>query len=147
MADAAASNILKLLVLTPTKRVAEATAENIYFPTSQGIVGILPAHAALVCQVGTGVLHYTKDNVTSFMTVSGGVAEVKDNVVTLLVDRAEEASTIDIKRADKSLERAQQRLSGMGKGGSAVDMDRAIAAEARARARLEAASSFKHRKS
>jgi F-type H+-transporting ATPase subunit epsilon len=131
------TNELKLIVLTPSKKLVEAACDDVYFPSSEGVLGILPGHAALVTQVGTGVLHYTHDNMTSFLTVMGGVAEVRENVVTLLVDVAEDASTIDLARAEKALERSHQRLAGKDQE---IDMPRAMVSAARAKARIDAAT-------
>ena len=138
------ANELRLVVLSPSKRLVDTTAEEIYFPSAYGVLGILPGHALLVCQLGTGILHYDKNKSTAFMTISGGVAEVRDNTVTLLVDVAEDASNIDVGRAEKALQRARELLG----GGSVatVDMDRAAAAESRAVARIEAATRTNTRK-
>lgn len=155
MADMQTTNELKLVVLTPTKRVVDAVCDNVYFPSTGGILGVLPGHTSLVCQVGTGVVHYTRGNSTAFLTVAGGVAEVFNNQVSLLVDIAEDAAAIDIERAQKALQRARDRLAGIEPNGSAtlgaasaaakaaaeLDMNRAAAAEARALARIEAAAS------
>lgn len=133
----AGTNKIKFSILTPQKRVLEAIADAVYFPTTQGVVGVLPAHAPMMCHVGTGILHYDHDNMTSFLSISGGVAEVKENVLTLLVDAAEDAPGIDVGRAQKALERARKRLS---ETGDTIDSERAMASERRAMARLEAAS-------
>lgn len=137
MADRQASGSLRLVVLTPTRKLVDATAEEVYFPSTLGRLGILPGHAALVCQVGTGVLYYNNGGTTSFMAVSGGVADVKDNVVTLLVDVAEDAAAIDMARAEKAKARAQARLSGKE---ADADLHTAAHDEARAVARIEAAT-------
>lgn len=137
--DKVPSNQVKVTVLTPAKKVLEAVGSAVYFPTTQGVVGILPGHAPLLCQVGTGVLHYDHENMSSFLAVSGGMAEVRDNKVTLVVDAAEEAATIDLERAQKALERARRRLAAS-KDDVNLDIQRAIAAEHRSLARIEAAA-------
>ena len=135
--DKVPSNQVKVTVLTPSRRVVEATASAVYFPTTRGSVGILPGHAPLMCQVGTGVLHYDLENSTAFLAICGGMAEVRDNKVTLVVDVAEEAATIDVERAQKALERARRRL-GAAKEEAKLDIQRAISSEHRALARIEA---------
>lgn len=130
------ANQIKVTVLTPARKVLEAVGHAVYFPTTQGTVGILPGHAPLMAQVGTGVLHYEHENMSSFLSISGGLAEVRDNNVTLIVDAAEEAATIDVNRAQKALERARKRLSTTSKE-ETLDVQRAIYAEHRAMARIE----------
>lgn len=134
-----AANALRLVVLTPSKRLLDVVASAVYFPSAQGKLGILPGHAALVCQLGTGVLHYEHDNLVSFLSIAGGVGEVRDNVVTLLADVAEDSTVIDVSRAEKALQKARSVLAG-GSEVSFADMDVAAQAEARAMARLEAAT-------
>lgn len=139
MADSKAFGKLKLTVLTPAKRVVEALCDNVYFPTSQGIIGVLPGHIALVCEVGTGVLHFDHDNQTAFLSVSGGVAEVRNDEVNLIVDIAEDAAGIDVGRAERALQKARELLGGRGSG-TDEDLAKASEAEARALARLNAAN-------
>ena len=136
MADKQSGEV-KLVVLTPTRKLVDVVCDEVYFPSALGRLGILPGHAALVCQMGTGVLYYNHSGTTTFMSVSGGVADVKDNVVTLLVDVAEDATSIDVSRAEKALQRAQ-----LARAGRNVEVDVATAGhdEARALARIEAAT-------
>jgi len=128
---------VKLVVLTPTRKLVEVICDEVYFPSTLGRLGILPGHAALVCQIGTGVLFYSKDGITTFMSLSGGVADVHDNVVTLLVDIAEDGAGIDVARAEKALARAQTVLAGKV---PEADIHAAAYEEARAIARIEAAT-------
>jgi F-type H+-transporting ATPase subunit epsilon len=132
---------LQLTVLTPTRRLLDGVeCQAVYFPSSQGILGVLPDHTDLVCALGTGLVHYDSENVTSFLVVSGGVAQVSGRSVTLLADVAEDAASIDAGRAQRALERARERQAGKGEDLKVDDVHEAIAAEARAVARLEAAT-------
>ncbi|MEY4063818.1 MAG: hypothetical protein RIR26_26 [Pseudomonadota bacterium] len=132
---------LQLTVLTPTRRLIDGVScRAVYFPSSQGILGVLPEHTDLVCALGTGLVHYDSENVTSFLVVSGGVAQVSGRSVTLLADVAEDAASIDVARAQKALERARERQTGRGEALKVDDVHEAIAAEARAVARIEAAT-------
>lgn len=130
---------MKLTVLTPTKRLLDGVpCKTVYFPSAQGVLGILPEHTDLVCSLGTGIVFYDIENSTSFLTISGGIGQVTGDSVTLLADVAEEAASIDVGRAQRALERARQHLLGKGDARSAEDVDGAAAAEARALARIEA---------
>lgn len=138
-ATAAQSSDLRVVVLTPSRKVLDTQCDDVYFPTLQGILGVLPGHTSLVCQLGTGLIHYTRGNVTSFLTVSGGVAEVFNNTVTMLADVAEDPASIDSARAEKALQRARVRLAGVTAAGEdQLNMERASRAELRALARIEA---------
>lgn len=132
---------LQLTVLTPTRRLVESVGcTAVHFPSAQGVLGILPEHADLVCALGTGLVYFETDNVTSFLTISGGVAKVDGKSVTLLADVAEDAASIDVGRAQRALERARERLSSGGDNGTPEEVHEAVSAESRALARIEAAT-------
>jgi F-type H+-transporting ATPase subunit epsilon len=132
---------LRLTVLTPTRRLLEGVGcSAVHFPSAQGILGILPEHADLICALGTGLVYYETNNVTSFLTISGGVAKVDGKSVTLLADIAEDAASIDVGRAQRALERARAQLAGGGENGTLDEIHQAAAAQSRALARIEAAT-------
>jgi F-type H+-transporting ATPase subunit epsilon len=137
MADSKTARPITLQLLTPTRKILETTVSEVSIPGYHGEVGVLPSHAAFVCQLGFGVLSFLSAGTTQLYAVEGGVAEIRDDVVTVLADGAEEAAQIDAERARKALGRAQERLKGTA-GRESVDIDRASRAEARALARLEA---------
>jgi F-type H+-transporting ATPase subunit epsilon len=135
---------LSLLVLTPSKKVLETKCAEVYFPSSSGKLGILPNHAELFCTLGTGVVHFSLGNSDGYLMVSEGVAHVFGNKILLLADSAELPEAIDLERAEKALARAQARL-GSGANESKLeetDSERATLAEAKAIARIEAASTL-----
>ena len=66
-----------------------------------------------------------------------GFAEVLPDKVTILAETAERPSEIDVARASKSKERAEQRLAS---GDTTVDVERALDALHRAETRLEVAA-------
>ena len=135
---------IHFIILTPTKKLLdEKDVSDVYFPADYGIVGILPGHAPMVTAVGTGVVLYSQKNVSGFYKVTGGVAEICNNCVTLLVDVGEEASNIDLDRAKRALERSEGRLAAKDLGN--VDVKRAQSAKARATARIQAAELYQNR--
>jgi F-type H+-transporting ATPase subunit epsilon len=69
--------------------------------------------------------------------VAWGFAEILPNKVTILAETAERPSEIDVDRARKAKDRAEQRLTS---GDTAVDVDRALDALQRAQVRLDVAS-------
>jgi F-type H+-transporting ATPase subunit epsilon len=69
-----------------------------------------------------------------YLAVAGGFAEVRNDKVIVLVDTAERPEEIDRTRAERARERAERRLGG--RGDEEVDYNRALAALARALARI-----------
>lgn len=133
---------LNLRIATPLQVIEEVTGvENVYIPTRSGQIGVLPEHSGLISEVGTGVLFFEKEGSQRYFVVSGGVLEVQNDTVQVLADVGEAGSSIDLKRAKESLERARRRLSAMGQAAEheSTDVDRALIAEKRAMARILAA--------
>jgi F-type H+-transporting ATPase subunit epsilon len=73
--------------------------------------------------------------------VIGGFAEVSGDQVIILAERAERPEEIDRDRAERALQRADQRLAGRAPRDAPeeIDYSRALAARQRALARLEVA--------
>jgi F-type H+-transporting ATPase subunit epsilon len=64
----------------------------------------------LVAPLVIGAVRLKKDGKTEHIAVSGGFLEVRPDQVTVLAQTAELASDIDVERALKAKERAEQRL-------------------------------------
>ena len=94
MADASVPMMLR--VLTPAGTAAETGCESVVFSIPDdakgrggGLVGIQRDHAPAVFAVAGGLVRATlRGRDVLLLTVSGGFASVKDNVVTVLTDSA-----------------------------------------------------------
>ena len=76
-------------IATPEKLVLDQQAESAQIPGADGYMGILPGHAALLSELGQGVLQVTASGQTRSFTITGGYVEVRDNHVRVLADSAE----------------------------------------------------------
>lgn len=76
-------------IATPEKLVLNERAESAQIPGKDGYMGILPGHAALLSELGSGTLSVTAAGATRDFTISGGYVEVRDNHVRVLADTAE----------------------------------------------------------
>jgi F-type H+-transporting ATPase subunit epsilon len=102
---------LRLELVAPQGRVFEGDVDVVVVPASTGEIGILPRHAPLVAQLAIGrVRALTMDGDWVSFSVAEGFVKVQFNKVIVLADAAEEASRIDVSRAEKAVERALQRL-------------------------------------
>ena len=128
---------LTLEIATPTRLVVAETADEIVIPGSQGYFGVLPGHAAFLTTLGIGELMYRTGRDEHYLAVAGGFAEVPNDKVIVLADTAERPEEIDRARAERAKERAERRLAGRVE--EEVDYNRALAALARALARIETA--------
>lgn len=128
---------LRVRVATPQNTVVELEGiEACYVPTADGVIGILPDHAQLMAELGTGILRTESGGQMNLYVVSGGLLEVQNNEVMVLADVGEAGVQIDLKRAQESLERARKRISLELDTGELLDLQRAFLAEKRALARI-----------
>jgi F-type H+-transporting ATPase subunit epsilon len=134
------SDTFQLEIVTPEKKVVETRADEAQIPGKNGYLGILPGHAPLVTELGVGEIIYRQDANEQRLAVAWGFAEVLPDKVTILAETAERPSEIDVERARKAKERAEQRLMS---GDTTVDVDRALDALQRAEARLDVATKSK----
>src|SRR5947209_5352263 len=127
----------QLEIVTPEKKVVETAAEEVQIPGKNGYLGVLPGHAPLITELAVGEITYREQAGEQRLAVAWGFAEVLPNKVTILAESAERPSEIDVSRARKAKERAEQRLTS---GETSVDVDRALDALHRAETRIEVAS-------
>lgn len=120
------ADTISLKVVTPIRLVLEEQVDELTAPGPLGQLGILPDHAALMTTLEIGQLGYRKSGAAAVVTVTGGYAEVLDNVVTVLANAAEFPHEIDTARAEDAKARAERALD---EGGQA-DEDRLAAARA-----------------
>ena len=122
-------------VATPERLVIREAATEAQIPAKNGYIGVLPGHAPLLSQLGTGYASFVAGGHKTFFAVNGGFVEVLPAKVRVLAETVEKAEEIDVQRAEAALKRAQEQLSS-----PHVEMDPALALSAmfRAQARLEA---------
>jgi F-type H+-transporting ATPase subunit epsilon len=132
------AGLLRLEVATPERMLLKESVRQAQVPAANGYLGILPGHAPLLAELGTGVLVYElEDGQKKWMSVIGGYVEAGPDRIRVLANRAESADEIDLARAQAALRRAEERILHPAPG---VDIARALNAAERARARLEAAA-------
>ena len=80
---------LELEVAIPEKQLVSTTVDSVQVPGADGYLGILPGHAALLSELGSGELSYVSGGKTETLKISGGYVEVRDNHVRVLADKVE----------------------------------------------------------
>lgn len=127
------AELFHLSVLTPTQSVLDEEVESIVVPGSEGYLGVLAHHAPLITAVVPGKFTVKRPGAPAVeYSVSGGFLEVSANHAILLADAIEPVREIDLDRAQRSLERARQRL----RDRAQVDAERAQSALRRAENRV-----------
>ncbi len=102
--------LFKLEIVTPDKRFFDQEVSMIVVNTKMGKIGVMRNHAPMVFAVTPGIIKIRKNNQDKKAFVSEGFMEVNNNVVTLMVDAAEWPEEIDINRALRAKQRAEERL-------------------------------------
>jgi F-type H+-transporting ATPase subunit epsilon len=102
---------LKIRVIAPDRTVWHADAEEVILPSSTGQLGILTGHIPLLTALDIGVMRVRIKKDWIPIVLLGGFAEVENNIITILVNGAEEASEIDIEKARANLEAATLMLA------------------------------------
>lgn len=120
-------------IVTPERVVFKEQVEMVIVSALDGYLGVLPGHAPLVTGIKIGIVKIKKDGEEILIPTSGGIMEVRPEQITLVVSTAELPHEIDIERAEKAKERAEERLSDKHAN---IDEARAQAALDRAIARL-----------
>ena len=131
------SDTFQLEIVTPEKKVVATAAEEVQIPGKNGYLGVLPGHAPLISELAVGEISFRAGSRVERLAVAWGFAEVLPDKVTILAETAERPEDIDVDRARKSKERAEQRLTS---GDPNVDVERSLNALHKAETRLEVAA-------
>jgi len=101
---------LNLEIVTPDKPIFNEVIESVTVPGTMGSFQILKNHAPLISTFDVGVVTIKSGNEPAYFSTSGGTVEVNDNKVLVLADSIEPIDQIDIDRAEKAMERAEERM-------------------------------------
>src|SRR5258707_13565899 len=101
-------------MLTPTGIGFEGEAAEISAVGPLGEFGVLPEHINFITSLVPGVLEaQLPDGSKMHWVVSGGLAEVKDGVMTVLASSAESPESVDASAAAEEAKEADQKFSTM----------------------------------
>ncbi len=130
------SENIKLEIVTPDKIVVDETTQIAVAPGTLGEFGVLKGHTPFMTTLKIGTMRYQdSENKEQFVFVNGGFAEALPDKLTILTESAEKKSDIDVDRAKKAADRANERISAEKK--SEIDFVRAKLALSRALQRLK----------
>tara|TARA_B100000214_G_C23804848_1_gene552125 strand:+ start:74 stop:472 length:399 start_codon:yes stop_codon:yes gene_type:complete len=101
--------LFNLDIVTPIKEVKLGEINYLRCPGIDGSFGIMNKHREGIIALTIGEIKITKDGKSEYYATGGGFAEILDNSVKLIVESVEKSSDIDSVRAQKSLDRANQR--------------------------------------
>ena len=99
-----------LKIVTPDGVRFDGQAEELIVRTTTGDMGILAGHINCVAPLGMGRATVIVDGVKRYAACIGGMVSVVDGAVSLVPTTFEWSDSIDVARAERSLERAQAVL-------------------------------------
>jgi F-type H+-transporting ATPase subunit epsilon len=101
---------LTLEIVTPERRILSVTADEVRAPGALGGFGVRQDHEPFMTALEPGRLTYVEGGREHHYAVGGGFFQVADNRVIVLADTAEAAQDIDVGRARRAFEEAQEKL-------------------------------------
>ena len=116
--------VINIRVLTPDRVICSTTADEIVLPGLTGQVGVLE-----------GLLRIKLNEKWTPIILCGGLAEIEQNRVTVLVNNIEELTNLELNQATQELENATLAVENAGT--SKARLDASIELK-KATARLEA---------
>jgi len=130
---------LTVRVISPDKTVWDNPAEEVILPSTTGQLGILKGHAPLLTALDVGVMRVRAQKEWSNIALMGGFAEVENDEVTILVNGAEQGSSIEKEQARLEFAAAEERVTQAQQGDNRQEQFQANQALKRSRARYQAA--------
>jgi len=98
-------------IVSQDRTVFQGDVDVVLLPGMAGEMGILPHHAPVLTLLKYGVITVRYQGREDLFAVSGGLAEVQPDIVTILADAAENVEEIDVVRAQAAKKRAEDALN------------------------------------
>ena len=90
----------RCVIVTPEQQVLDESLTQAILPAHDGLIGVLTDRAPLLAKLGQGPLRVDlASGQTRNYYVEGGIAQMKDNRLTILTNEATPASEIDAEAA------------------------------------------------
>ena len=102
---------IRLRVVTPTRVMLDEDVDEVTAPGALGEFGVLPNHIAFLSLLEPGEMSYKQGAARRYLAISGGYAEVLNDVMTVLTPTAEFGLEIDVNRARSARDIAEKRLN------------------------------------
>lgn len=97
-------------VVTPEAKSRSFNSDLLNIVTPQGNMGILSNHMPIVTMINISIMTNVIDGKRERYSISGGVLFFKNNEATLMADSIEYEGDIDVERAQRAKQRAEERL-------------------------------------
>jgi len=103
---------LHLTITTPIQTIYDNHVDQVTVTSAAGELTILPDHVPLVVPLMIGQAMVKVAGKEIYHAIDGGILEIRhNNEVVILSDRSENASEIDIDRANEAAKRAEELMN------------------------------------
>jgi F-type H+-transporting ATPase subunit epsilon len=101
----------RCVIVTPEQQSLDESATQAIVPAWDGQVGILTGRAPLLVKLGRGPLRIdVQSGRKRTFFIDGGIAQMKDNRLTILTNEARAAEDIDVEAARAEFKEAEARI-------------------------------------
>jgi F-type H+-transporting ATPase subunit epsilon len=105
--------VLRFQLVSISGKKFDDDVYEVILPTLEGEIGVLEDHMPLISVATTGAIAVRRnprdtDRDREFFATNGGVIEVENNTLRVLVDEADHADAINEAEAQKALDRAER---------------------------------------
>ena len=102
---------MQLRIVTPLRPVVDTEVAELVAPGSEGEFGVLAQHVTFLASLKPGIVSFTEGGVRKRVVISGGYAEVRQDVVTILADDAQMPEEVDGSQAASDVANIQEELA------------------------------------
>lgn len=94
----------RCVIVTPEQQSFDAQVKQVIVPAHDGLIGILTDRAPLLAKLGLGAMTIDgSDGKRGIYFLDGGVAQMKDNVLTIATNECTPVGELDARAAEKEL--------------------------------------------
>jgi F-type H+-transporting ATPase subunit epsilon len=101
---------ITLSFTVPKADLAERDVDEVVLPGTDGIFGVLPGHDALMSALDVGIISVRTGDHADHFFCAGGYFEVHDDRLIIVAEVAEPSPDIDVERAKAAEQRARDRI-------------------------------------
>ena len=102
---------LQVKVIAPNRVVWDTSADEVMLPTNTGQMGVLTNHTTLLTALEIGIMQVRIETQWVPVVVMAGFALVENNTLTVIINEAEKAESIDLAQAESQLKEAETSLA------------------------------------
>lgn len=117
---------LNVEIVTPERRLAQFTADEVIAPGAEGLFGVREGHTPYLAVLQAGPLTVQEGATKTVFFVSGGFVEAGPGAVRVLADSAEAQKDIDTAAAQKRIAEAEAVLKGLDAADPRAEAPRAV---------------------